>query len=368
MAARSARWLFGSSCLALALFSSGALRAEESPKPSDGGKASPETKTAPDAAKARALFSEARKLVDQGNYPAACGKFEESLRLNVGLGTQFNLADCWEHVGRTASALALFEGVSASARAAGQTERERVAQERADALEPRLVRLVLDVRAKDAKLALRRNQQPVERWNWGTAVPVDPGAYVIEASAPGKKTWTTRITIPETATETISVTIPPLEEASAQCDVPVAAAEPALKPIAATQAPHAPAPLMEQSPQRSARRVGYTLALAGAGVAAVGVGAILGLEYKSKNDDAKQICPAGVGCSNADIDSHASLVSDAKTFRTWSFVGFGVGGAALAAAAVLYFAPQSSNSPASGWLAAPFVTRDAWGAAATGHF
>src|SRR5262245_20973343 len=57
-----------------------------------------------DAAAARALFAEGRKLLDEGKFNEACPKFQESLRLKPGIGTRFNLADCWEKSGRTASA------------------------------------------------------------------------------------------------------------------------------------------------------------------------------------------------------------------------------------------------------------------------
>jgi hypothetical protein len=216
---------------------------------------------------------------------------------------------------------------------------------------------------------VRRDQALVERWNWGSATPIDPGAYVVQASAPGKKTWSVRVNVPATATQTVSLTIPPLEDATAQCEPSAESAEPSQEPR--TQPVHEKArpPLTNEAAPQSARRTGYALALVGLGVASAGAGTILGLEYKSKNDDAKTICPAGSGCSGADIDGHAQLVSDAKTFRTWSFVGFGVGGAALIGAAVLYFAPKSNSSATSGWLAAPFVSQDgAWGATALGHF
>src|SRR6266545_6749182 len=85
-----------------------------------------------DEAAARALFLEGRKLVDEGNYADACPKFEESLRLDPGTGTSFNLADCFEHVGRTASAWARFLDVAAASKAADQADRERVARARAE--------------------------------------------------------------------------------------------------------------------------------------------------------------------------------------------------------------------------------------------
>ena len=57
-----------------------------------------------DSAAARALFAEGRNLMADERYAEACPKFEESLRLDHGMGTQFNLAHCWEKLGRTASA------------------------------------------------------------------------------------------------------------------------------------------------------------------------------------------------------------------------------------------------------------------------
>src|SRR6478752_7053172 len=146
--------------------------------------------------KAGELFAEGRKLVEAGDYKQACQKFEQSLSLNVGIGVQFNLADCWERTGRTASAQALFQGVAASARAAGQAERGQVAQARADALEPRLVRVLIDVKATDPELVIRRNRIVVDKKAWGAATPLDAGDYLIEATAPGKKPWSTRIILP----------------------------------------------------------------------------------------------------------------------------------------------------------------------------
>ena len=90
---------------------------------------------------AEALFQEARALVEKGRYQDACLKLAESHRLEPAVGTQFNLADCYEHIGRTASAYAMFHEVAAIARAAGKFERERGARDRATSLEPKLARV-----------------------------------------------------------------------------------------------------------------------------------------------------------------------------------------------------------------------------------
>jgi hypothetical protein len=100
----------------------------------------------------------------------------------------------------------------------------------------------------------------------------------------------------------------------------------------------------------------------------VGVGTLLAIKYKSKNSDAEAICPSSVNCTESEIDHHAELLSDAKTFRTGAFIGLGVGAAALITSAALFLAPSSAASTAN-LRAAPFVTADgSWGAVAVGRF
>src|SRR5262245_52199416 len=55
-------------------------------------------------AAAQVLFDEGRKLLKDEKIELACAKFAESMRLDHAVGTQLNLADCYEKLGRTASA------------------------------------------------------------------------------------------------------------------------------------------------------------------------------------------------------------------------------------------------------------------------
>ena len=57
-------------------------------------------------ADAEALFDAARDLAKSGHYAEACPKFEASLELDEQLGTLVNLADCYENLGRVATAWA----------------------------------------------------------------------------------------------------------------------------------------------------------------------------------------------------------------------------------------------------------------------
>jgi hypothetical protein len=297
---------------------------------------------------ARALFKEGRDLVTQGDYPAACAKFEQSLALEAGLGTEFNLADCWEHVGRTASAQALFVGAAASAKAAGQAEREQVLRERAAALEPRIAHLVIEVSDPDPKLVVKRGELPLESDSYGKAKAVDPGHYDIVAKAPGKKPWKKRVEVAAGAS-IITVEVPrlePLEEEAAPPPEP----KRELKPEPA-RAP------VNDAPSHERERRGPNLAaigLGGIGVGGLALGTLMALKYNSANSDAKNICPESHDCTTQQISDHDQKVEDARSARTWAYVGFSVGTFGLAAAAALLFLPKSSSTE-SAWVASPVV-------------
>jgi hypothetical protein len=324
-----------------------------------------------DPAAARALFAEARQLVAQKKYEQACPKFEESLRLDYGVGTLFNLADCLEHVGRTATAWARFLDATAGAKSAGQAERERAARERAAALEPKLSRLTIEVKSQDAGLEVKRDTQVVGRAAFGTAVPVDPGAHVVEATAPGKKAWSTRVQVPPNAA-TIAVTVPALEDdASAHIAKPPTAPSTdtpqAASAAASTGTPPPPSAAEQPSSGGLGTQKTVGLIVGGAGLVAVGVGTAFFLSYKSKNDEASGICPdSPMSCSSADIARHASLVDEATQARTNAFIGLGVGGAAVLAGTILFLTAPSSA--ATGVAAGPLVADGTLGGFVTGRF
>ncbi len=313
---------------------------------------------------ARTLFLEGRQLVADGNYAAACPKFEESLRLEPGVGTQFNLADCWEHVGRPASAQTLFVGAAATAKAAGQTEREQVLRDRANALESRLNRLVIETAEADPRLVIKRDDLPLDKESWGKAIAVDPGSYVIVAKAPGKKTWSKTVQV-EATSKVITVEVPELELTEKKTVAP------ATTPTPTPAAKKLPPPATDSPPSDRVRPSPdiKLLALGGAGVVALGVGTFFALRYKSANDDAKAICPSSTGCTLAQVTQHDSKVDRASTARTWSFVGVTTGALALGGAAALYFLNGSERPTHATIQALPTVgARGELGANVVGAF
>src|SRR4051794_26237144 len=80
-----------------------------------------------DAERAERLFGEASALAAQGKFAEACPKFEASQRLDGGLGTQFNLALCFEKLGKPGSAWRNYRAVSQLARQTGKKDREDAA-------------------------------------------------------------------------------------------------------------------------------------------------------------------------------------------------------------------------------------------------
>jgi hypothetical protein len=231
-----------------------------------------------DRGAAEVLFNDAKQLVAQGKFAEACPKFAESQRLDAGIGTMLYLADCYEKNGQTASAWIEFREAASAAKVAGQADREKKARERAAALEPKISRLAVGVTpgAEVAGLELRRDGEIIGKPLWGTAVPLDPGEHLIEARAPGKKSWQTRVQLPPEASAPVVVEAPALEAAPATPSPP--------NGTGVASAPAAPAAFVKGNTVRIA---GYTAM--GVGVASAAVGGALGLLAIRANQESNDI-------------------------------------------------------------------------------
>jgi hypothetical protein len=275
-----------------------------------------------DAAVAQALFDQAKHLVASGNAKDACPKFEESERLDPGTGTEFNLADCYERVGRVASAWTLYVQVAAESHLANKLDREKVAREHAEALATHLPKLVIDVPAASRVpgLTVKRTGTLVGEPQWGVPVPVDPGSQSVHAEAPGFEPWDGAIDVAGEGTVTIQ--IPALHA------LPASAAARAT-PARSTAPAHAATPTLKY--------VAY--GLGAAGVIGLGIGTGFGVKAMANKDSA--------GCDGNDCPSNAAAAKyqDARTAGNIATVGFAVGGTLLAAGVVLYFVAPKKNAP-----------------------
>ncbi len=220
-----------------------------------------------DTATAQALFDQGKKLMGEKKYAEACAKFEESQKLDPGLGTQTNLAICYESMGRTASAWSLYLEVAGAAKSSNQTDREKKARDAARALEPKLSKLTIEVTSPPDGLEVKRNGQSVGKATWGTPIPVDPGEIKLTAMAPDRKLWEKTITVDKPGETT--VTVPELEKGKTPDGYGGAAPGPTTTATGYNGPPPTAPP-----PVRMKRRSG---GMFGGGIAMVSVGSLLTL-------------------------------------------------------------------------------------------
>ncbi len=167
--------------------------------------------TRAESERAERLFIEASALVEKGDFGPACPKLEESQRLDPAIGTQFNLALCYEKVGRLGSAWRNYRAVERLAHSTGKKGREDASREKADEIGRRAAHLTIATVNEDA--SVRVDGELVAREQWAFYA-VDAGEHAIEVTAPAKKGWKTRAVAPADKAAEVVVTIPKLEMAA----------------------------------------------------------------------------------------------------------------------------------------------------------
>jgi hypothetical protein len=294
-------------------------------------------------AAAEALFLAGQELFDAGEIDEACAKLEASLALDRAVGTLVNLARCHAAQGRTATAWAEYREVADRAAQLGQDDRARGAADMAAQLEPQLSRLTIIVRDAPAGLAVEHNGSVLSAGALGAAVPVDPGNHRVVARAPGRPLWSTEVAVKPGAQ--IEVSVPSLAKRADGEAVP-------------------PAPRPADDNESEAVDDGLMFAglvVGSAGVVALGVGTAFGvitLEDVSAAEDDPRLCPGRL-CSPEGREQ----IDAARTKGIVSTVLLGVGGAALAAGAIMTivgltsdggepsaFAVELDAGPDGGWF------------------
>lgn len=280
------------------------------------------------AAAAEALFDQGRRMMSLGRYAEACARFVDSERLDHGVGTLLNLADCYEKNGKTASAWAGFRAASAAANAEQQPDRERIAREREIALLPVLAHLTIALppRGLPPGSEVHRDGILLSRSLWGAPVPVDPGDHAVVVAAPGKIDYSTTVHVPKQPGIGILTRIPVLRD------------RPAPPPVA-------PAPAMDPPPSRHPRATAG-LVLLGLGGAGVAVGAVFGVRALGLKGDSTPHCNGVGGCDH----EGKALLDSALTSGTASSVAFIAGGALLAGGLVLYLTAPERRGPTASFV------------------
>lgn len=267
-----------------------------------------------------------------GQIAEGCSKLEESQRLRSGIGTQFNLAECYEKLGRIASAWSLYLRVAGDTKALGQVERERVARSRAEALESRVAYLVLQVPSPVPGLEVLLDGSAMPAATWGIATAIDPGQHRVVARAPGFREWQGSTHVPDRG-ERLQLTIPEL-----------VAGTPVLAPAPRAAAPAAPGTDGEQA---AAAGAAAPYVIGAVGIGALAVSGLFGLRFLNKNQDAKGICRAAPdACPDAQIERHTGLLSEARGARTAGFITLALGVVGVGVGAVWLWRSSSGEQEA----------------------
>jgi hypothetical protein len=294
-----------------------------------------------DAVTSEALFQEGRRLMKARSFAAACTKFEESLRLDPAVGTMLNLADCFEQVGRTASAWQYWRAASDQLPTADK--RRATALARAATLEKILSRLTIELRdGSPAGTRVVRDGTTLGAASLGLPLPVDPGRHEVVVSADGHETRKFEVAVGARQRESVTVEPGPKSTAATDRaraargdeDAPVAleAGRPPERSVGPGSTPGvASGPVT--APDRDAAAGGgsrklLSYALIGAGAAVAAAGVYFGLQARSARDDAARSCVNGTCWNTADDalsrDKQFSLLADVSMVAGLAAVGAGL--------------------------------------------
>jgi hypothetical protein len=277
---------------------------------------------------AESLFREGRKLLELRHFDEACPKFKESANLDPSSGVELALGLCYEGQGKIASAWGAYITAASLARRDGRHDREQAANKHAQALEPRLPHVSIEVAPETAALqglVVKQDGLTVGSEVWKSA-PADPGSHRIDVTAPGKKPFSTTV-IAEPSAEVVA-RVPVLEDAPPPPGVAIVAPPP----------PPPPPP-----PSHLGRNVGY--AVGGVGVASLIAGGVLGIVALSDASSAHKLCPNAGNCAS---QQGVSENNTAGTFADASTATIIIGGVAVATgAALVLFTGRSKEAPRS---------------------
>jgi hypothetical protein len=294
------------------------------------------TSHASDLAAAEALFDEGRALMQQGNFDAACPKFEESQRLDPSAGTALNLALCYERSGRTATAWAQYQVAERLATTQAREEVAAEASRKAAELAPKLGTLSVQVAESAPGLEVQLGDMKLEQAALGSKIPVDAGSYTLHVTAPGFVPYQVDLTVAD-GRET-NVAVPPLvpEPAERAKATPVEQEKPVERPPVP---PRVRRPAVGNDDRTRAYLIG------GGGVVLLGGSVVLGFLAKSKNDEARDLCGGRTtDCPHTTIeraDAASSLANAGTVVGTLGILGIGAG-------AALLFTSQPSDAGVDG--------------------
>lgn len=297
------------------------------------------------ADKADDLFKQGKKLMAEKKYAEACPKFEESFKIDAGLGTELNIARCYEEWGKLGKAYRTYTDALKRADDAKDSRAAKI-KELVAKLEPSVPRIVIHIPdgSDTAGLQVAIDGVPVD----DVSAPqlVDPGPkqveYALGSGARKKKT----VPVERNGTSDITLDLPKSKgDAVAEKPVPTK---------------REPPPVTEEPPNVGHGQRVAGVAIAGVGVAAIGVSTYLALAARSKYNDALH-----ANCMDMKDACNMQGLTDTHDARSQGNVATIIGGVGIAAVAtgiVIYvIAPKAAASNEHALYVAPTTNGFAFG-------
>jgi hypothetical protein len=296
----------------------------------------PRSAWAQDSATAAALFDKGVADMQTRQFATACPALEESQRLEPRAGTLFTLAECQAHWGKVASAVAHYQeyvGLVPRLPADQQSRhRDRVksANSQIAKLKPTVPTLTLLLPADvPAGTSVTRNGVLLQGAALGLALPSDPGEYIVVTRTPGgaERQVTISVALGEAKRMVLEVST----------DSPTTPVAPITQPPGATDSGANDAPA---TPSKSQHSKTPAYVVGAVGVAGIVVGSVTGILVFGQKSTVSAECSDHV-CSEDGL----SAANRAQSLAMVSNIGFGVGIAGLATAAILLLtAPRTETT------------------------
>jgi hypothetical protein len=314
--------------LSAALLSAQSPALAQPPSPPTAGQPSPPPTRPSDEerAAARAAATEGVQLLDQGRYAEALDRLRRAEALVHAPTHLLYIARAQARLGLLVEASETYvkiahEALPPDAPRAFVEAQTAALQEGRD-LDARIPTLLIRVDGPGAgDAAVTLDGTPLPPPMIGLAVPVNPGAHVLRAAARDGTSAEAHVKLVPGAHESaqLSLRAPP-----ATAVTPVSPPPETPPPVVGT-----PEPSTQSGP---GRMLGF--AAIGLGAAGLAVGTAFVVINRSKRTDANDLCPGSV-CPQAGKPQIQSLDQQADNAATVAWIGYGVGGAALATGIVL---------------------------------
>ncbi len=281
-------------------------------------------------AQADRLFKDGRHAAERGDFAHACKLFEDSFRLDPGVGTLINLGDCAEHLGDLERAYTSYH--TAVARMYESDDRAARVRARLESIEQHAAKIAIHL-GEDAPQGTVVTVDGAVVDSKGAPLHLAKGPHAIRVTAVGYRGARYDVDVAEGETRAFNVSPGSQLEAVLPTSLPESGSSSANQPGAHGAAWMKPA----------------AIATLGLGVASVWVGSLAGMMAIDRRDIQSGQCNAQGLCTQTGVDA----AHEGATWATVSTATFIAGGALVALGATLLVVSLASHKSVTVGLGGP---------------